>query len=157
MKTFPNICCNCGAKWLEGDHKCKSLIEELITKQIKMTTKEFEAKFKKGDKICLPFWEKDEETVDFIIVDHVYQGRVYFQHEQLEEWWFDVNDYWQQYKEPVKKDLEGLKKWYILRHKQFCIDVVYAKDKTSISTWKGLGDKLEYLTEEEAIERGVKI
>lgn len=120
-----------------------------------MTKEEFKEKFKVGDRITKPSWEKDMFT------DITFTGVNFFsgiEQSGNEEVYYNFKD-WQHYKEPVKKDLYGLKRWYSVSYEKgnvICVSLVYVKDEIDDVYWD---DELinEYITEEEAIERGLKI
>ena len=125
-----------------------------------MKREEFTSKFKVGDLITNDLWLSSDHLQDP-------SGEIVF----IDEDEFCVKDrdgltvcrfeehIWQHYKEPVKKDLEGLKKFYSVSYENGEIKSVnlgYSRSKFENTYW----DKeliCEYITEEEAIERGLKI
>ena len=120
-----------------------------------MTTQGFKEKFKVGDKISHKLWDKGQ----YVKILYIGEYKFFYADEEEEEFSSDINDNWQHYKEPVKKDLEGLKKWYILLSNDNGDGDVYLAD---FYGWKkerpdSNGDHEEYITEEEAIERGLKL
>jgi hypothetical protein len=123
-----------------------------VTQLGKMTKEEFKEKFKVGNIVTRPEWGENKSKI-------VYIGKEEFAcddtglnkgiEDGVDSYYFTSGG-WQHYKEPVKKDLEGLEKYYVVSS----IGVV------NIFGWRKErpeAEGFEYLTEEEAIERGLNI
>lgn len=123
-----------------------------------MTKEQFKKNFKVGDIITCSEWGESKTKI-------VYIGKYEFagddqglnngQEDGVDSHFMDARD-WQLWEEPVEKDLEGLKKFYVLseRDDEPCLAIRYSTTKERIEE-HNICD--EVLTEEEAIERGLKI
>lgn len=126
-----------------------------------MTKEEFKEKFKVGDKITCDLWEQNDHLQD-PCGEIVYIAEDEFcikDRDGLTVCGF--NDHtWQHYKEPVKKDLEGLKKYYTVTEDSlgivFKVTTSWLYAKRPIELLHD-GCKVKDLTEQEAIERGLRI
>lgn len=120
-----------------------------------MEAKEFKEKFKVGDLITselkgTPLTITAIGENGFMAKDN--EGREYVT-------CFTFNRDWQHYKEPVKKDLEGVEKLVLVYKgkKGIRIDVINC-DKTYSDFLRSILSKdQEIITIEEAIERGLKL
>ena len=129
---------------------------------MKMTKEEFKKKFKVGDLITCSYWGKNKSKIVYIGEDKFAcddKGLNSFE-DGVESYYLNECD-WQLWKEPVKKDLEVMKKFYViktLKDNSRHIRVFYSEQKKSlIDDLKVKSDKhIEILTEKEAIERGLK-
>ena len=130
---------------------------------MKMTKEEFKKKFKVGDLITCSFWGELKTKIVYIGEDKFAcddKGLQNYEEDGIESYYFNEND-WQLWKEPVKKDLEGVQRFYViktLKDNSRHIRVFYSEQKKSlIDDLKVKSDKhIEILTEKEAIERGLK-
>lgn len=113
-----------------------------------MTKEEFKEKFKVGDRITRADWLSDWFCeIKYIGKDCI----VTFEQDGKEVFYENRFSGWQHYKEPVKKDLKRLKKYYQIFQNGTCVDFVgYREIKPEE---KGR----VFITEEEAIERGLRI
>lgn len=117
-----------------------------------MTKEKFISKFKVGDKICAENWGMGQpEEIIFIDDKSVCLrcdiGRVSGLDDD-EDFHLD----WQHYKEPVEKDLENHKLFYQVGElNQYVNHFGWFKERPVYH------DECEYITEEEAIERGLKV
>lgn len=128
-----------------------------------MTKEEFKEKFKVGDIITNSGWIKnlgdDHYTCIKYIGDDSFVG---LEQSGFESFTEISNLDWQHYKEPVKKDLEGLVKYYVLRTlKDYTkhIRIFYSNDYKHLLNMINENDEkdIQVLTEQQAIERGLKI
>lgn len=121
-----------------------------------MKREEFEEKFKVGDTIIrggLPVviisYEGDK--------DHKFSGKC----EGIVSGKFSINDRWKLYKEPIKKDLESIFEIYQISKQDELLSVTKFLGNAAELKFQQQRAKnskgLEYITKEEAIERGLKI
>ena len=127
-----------------------------------MTKEQFKKNFKVGDKITCDLWqENDHLQFPYSIIVYIKDDEFCIEDEDgLTVCLVDEHD-WKHYKEPVKKDLEGLKKWYKLYYdiNDEVGDVSLVWRKIRPTDVKRDDDRymVMYIKEEEAIERGLKI
>lgn len=120
-----------------------------------MEAKEFKEKFKAGDRICDSKW-----TEGFVEILYIGDTRFFGINSNGFEGSLDfIKQDWQHYKEPVKKDLEGVEKLVLIYKgkKGIRIDVINCDKTYSDFLRSTLTKDQEIITIEEAIERGLKL
>ena len=131
--------------------------------QNKMTKEQFKKNFKVGDLITCSEWGESKTKIVYIGKEEFAgddQGLNNGQEDGVDSHFMDARD-WELWEEPVKKDLEGLKKWYKLYYdiNDEVADVSLVWRKIRPTDVKRDDDRymVMYIKEQEAIERGLKI
>lgn len=120
-----------------------------------MNKEEFTNSFKVGDKITSTYYPSRQ----YLIIKYIGKNSFFaedYEDEDEEILYFD-ND-WKHYKEPVKKDLEGVKTFYRVQKDRNGVRVhLVSVDNQMLECLKQLYPQNNYITEQEAIDRGLSI
>ena len=118
-----------------------------------MTAEEFKEKFKVGDRVTIE-WYKTEHYYDVLCIG---EKKIFVKDENgLEEFKY-FNEDWQHYKEPVKKDLEDHRLYYEVIQERYSVVLHPRFMDGKMASYLREENVTEILTEQEAIERGLKL
>lgn len=123
-----------------------------------MTKEQFKNKFKVGDIITCSEWGECKTKIvhigkyEFAGDD---QGLNSFE-DGVDSHFMDARD-WQLWEESVEKDLEEYQKYYRIYKEKEKVENIQVRYEKKRFKEEGEDYTIEYLTEEEAIERGLKI